>query len=101
MKNYIHYFVDILFLYIQKYPLFFVDIFLLVFLKNFFQLFSCFAQLLSKKVSTVFVKNFYSILQSISFNLFFFKNSLVLENGLLPKKPFLAENGEGWADSII
>ena len=33
--------------------------------------------------------------------LFFFRNSFVLENGLLPKKPFRAENGEGCADSII
>ena len=38
---------------------------------------------------------------SISFILFFFKNSFVLENGLLPKKPLFAENGDGWGDSII
>ena len=38
---------------------------------------------------------YYSILQSISSILFFFKNSFVLLNGLLPKNPFLAENGEG------
>lgn len=29
------------------------------------------------------------------------KNLFVFENGLLPKKPFLAENGDGWVDSIM
>ncbi len=43
----------------------------------------------------------FSIFQSISLILFFFKNSLVFENGFDPKNPCLADNGEGWADSII
>lgn len=43
----------------------------------------------------------FSIFQSISFILFFFKNSLVFEKGFDPKNPCLADKGEGWADSII
>lgn len=43
----------------------------------------------------------FSIFQSISLILYFFKNSLVFENGFDPKNPCLADNGEGWADSII
>ena len=38
---------------------------------------------------------FYYSFQSIGFMLFFSKNSLVLENGLLPKNPLLAEKGDG------
>ena len=30
-----------------------------------------------------------------------FKNSFVLENGLLPKNPLEAERGLGWTDCII
>ena len=37
--------------------------------------------------------------QSIGFIPLAIKNSLVLENGLLPKNPLYAENGDGWADS--
>lgn len=49
-----------------------------------------------KEKKTILDKLSYSFLpQSISFNPSFFKNSFVLENGLLPKKPYLAENGLG------
>lgn len=40
------------------------------------------------------------ILQSISLIPFAFKKLFVFENGLLPKKPFEAENGDGCVDSI-
>ena len=33
--------------------------------------------------------------------LFFLRKLFVLENGLLPKKPLLLENGDGWVDSKI
>ena len=46
-------------------------------------------------------KDSYSTLQFISLIPLLFKYSFVFENGLLPKKPVLAENGEGWGDSII
>ena len=39
-------------------------------------------------------------MKSISFRLCSFKKLFVLENGLLPKKPWLHENGDGWDDSI-
>lgn len=42
----------------------------------------------------------YSTLQFTSFIPLLFKNSFVFENGLLPKNPLYAENGEGCADSI-
>ena len=55
-----------------------------------------------KEKKTILDKLSYSFLpQSISFNPSFFKNSFVLENGLLPKKPYLAENGLGWGEVII
>ena len=38
-------------------------------------------------------------MKSISFRLCSFKNLFVLENGLLPKKPELHENGDGWVAS--
>ena len=38
--------------------------------------------------------------QLIGFLLFLIRKSFVLEKGLLPKNPFLAENGDGCADSI-
>ena len=38
---------------------------------------------------------YYSTLQSISSKPFSLKNLFVFENGLLPKKPFLAEKGDG------
>ena len=37
---------------------------------------------------------FYSTLQSISFKPLLFKKLFVLENGLLPKNPLYAENGD-------
>ena len=43
----------------------------------------------------------FSICQSIGFWLVDIKNSFVLENGLLPKKPLEAESGLGWTDLII
>jgi hypothetical protein len=39
--------------------------------------------------------------QSISFIFLDFKKLLVFENGLLPKKPLLAENGDGCGDVIM
>ena len=45
--------------------------------------------------------NHFFILQSISLIPFAFKKLFVFENGLLPKKPFEAENGDGCVDSII
>lgn len=43
----------------------------------------------------------FSIFQSISFILWLFKKSFVLEKGFDPKKPLLADKGDGWDDSII
>lgn len=37
----------------------------------------------------------YGNFQSISLILFSFRNWFVFENGLLPKKPLYAENGDG------
>ena len=42
-----------------------------------------------------------SICQSISCLLILFKNSLVLEKGLLPKNPLVAERGLGCTDCIM
>ena len=39
--------------------------------------------------------------QSIGSTPFFFKASLIFENGRLPKKPLAAERGDGWADCTI
>ncbi len=43
----------------------------------------------------------FSIFLSFSFIFCSFKNIFVLENGFDPKKPLLADKGDGWADSII
>ena len=45
--------------------------------------------------TTIDKKESYSTLQLISFIPLLFKNSFVFENGLLPKKPLYAENGDG------
>ncbi len=45
--------------------------------------------------------SWFSIFQSISFILWLFKKSFVLEKGFDPKKPLLADKGDGWDDSII
>ena len=42
----------------------------------------------------------YSTLQSIGFIPLLIRKLFVFENGLLPKNPLYAENGDGWADSI-
>ena len=39
--------------------------------------------------------------QLIGFKLFFSRKLFVFENGLLPKKPECAENGDGCGDDII
>ena len=51
--------------------------------------------------SPIYEKCIYYFDQSIGVSPFLTKNSLVLENGLLPKKPEYAENGEGWGLIII
>lgn len=45
--------------------------------------------------------SWFSIFQSISFILWLFKKLFVLEKGFDPKKPLLADKGDGWDDSII
>ena len=48
-----------------------------------------------------FVNQYFLICQSIGVLLIDFRNSFVLENGLLPKKPLKAASGLGCGDVII
>ena len=52
-------------------------------------------------MSSQFLRFTFTSASSNTFKLFPLKNSLVLEKGLLPKKPWLTENGDGWDELIL